>query len=136
MFLNLLNDEEKSIFLKLAISIIQADGKLEDSEKSFIAEYSREMGIECYTLDEKVDPMPLAEKIGKNSNDSVKRIFLVELLACANADGDFAEYEKSLIHSFVKIFGLSESSLQDSLELLKEYTKISTKLMKFIQEGK
>jgi len=63
------------IFLKLAISVIQADGKLEESEKSFIAEYSREMGIERYTLGEKVDPMPLAEKIGKNSTDSVKRIF-------------------------------------------------------------
>ena len=62
--------------------------------------------------------------------------FLVELLACANADGDFEVYEKSLILSFVKIFGLSESSLQDSLELLNEYTKISAKLMKFIQEGK
>ncbi|UTY33281.1 TerB family tellurite resistance protein [Treponema putidum] len=136
MFLNLLNDEEKVIFLKLAISVIQADGKLEESEKSFIAEYSREMGIERYTLGEKVDPMPLAEKIGKNSTDSVKRIFLVELLACANADGDFAEYEKSLIRSFVKIFGLSESSLQDSLDLLNEYTKISAKLMNFIQEGK
>ena len=136
MFLNLLNDEEKVIFLKLAISVIQADGKLEESEKSFIAEYSREMGIERYAFDEKVDPMPLAEKIGKNSTDSVKRIFLVELLACANADGDFAECEKSLLRSFIKIFGLLESSLQDSLVLLNEYTKISAKLMKFIQEGK
>jgi len=136
MFLNLLNDEEKVVFLKLAISVIQADGKLQEKEKSFIAEYSREMGIEHYTLDEKVDPLPLAEKIGKNSSDSVKRIFLIELLACANADGDFAEYEKSLINSFIKIFGLSENSLQDSLELLKKYKKISTDLMKFIQEGK
>lgn len=136
MFLNLLNNEEKAIFLKLAISVIQADGKLEESEKSFIAQYSRELGIECYSLDEKVDPLSLAEEIGKNSTDSVKRIFLLELLACANADGNFSEYEKSLIGSFVKIFGFSESSLQDCLDLLKEYTKISTKLMEFIQEGK
>lgn len=136
MFLNLLNDEEKVTFLKLAISVVQADGKLEESEKSFIADYSREMGIERYTLDEKVDPMPLAEKIGKNSSDSVKRVFLIELLACANADGDFAKHEKSLISSFIRVFGLSDSLLQDGLNLLKEYTKISKGLMKFIQERK
>lgn len=32
MFLNFLNSEEKITFLKLAISVIQADGKLEESE--------------------------------------------------------------------------------------------------------
>ncbi|MBQ9206301.1 MAG: TerB family tellurite resistance protein [Treponema sp.] len=136
MFLNLLNDVEKSIFLKLAISVIQVDGKLEENEKSFIADYSREMGIENYALDKKTDPIPLAEEIGKGSVDSVKRIFLLELLACANADGDFAESEKALIQSFVKAFGLSESDSQSCLDLLKEYTTISAKLMKFVQGEK
>lgn len=35
MFLNLLNDEEKKIFMGLAIEVIHADGKLEESEKFF-----------------------------------------------------------------------------------------------------
>lgn len=134
MFLNLLSDEEKQIFLKLAVSVIQSDGKLEESEKSLVAEYSREMGIENYTLEENVDAIPLVEKIAKNSSNSVKRIFLLELLACANADGDFSKEEKSLIQSFVKVCSLSEASLQSSIDLLKEYKTISTKLMKFIKE--
>lgn len=136
MFLNLLNDEEKSIFLKLAISVIQADGKLEESEKAIVAEYAREMGMETYTLNETIEPLLLAEKIGKSSSDSVKRIFLLELLACAQADGDFTADEQCLIKSFVKAFGLSESSLNETLDLLNEYTKISHKLMSFIQEEK
>ena len=86
MFLNFLNSEEKNTFLKLAISVIQADGKLEESEKSYISDYSREMGITEFDLNEKIDPLPLAEKIGVNSTDFVKRVFLLELLACAKAE--------------------------------------------------
>lgn len=136
MFLNLLNDEEKSIFLKLAIAIIQADGKLEESEKQYIADYSREMGITEYSLDGKIEITALAEKIGKDSTNTAKRIFLLELTACANADGDFADTEKALINSLVKTFKLSNSSLQECLDLLAEYTKVSAKLMSFVQEGK
>lgn len=135
MFLNLLNGEEKSIFMQLAIAVIQADGKLEKKEKAFIADYSREMGIESYDLGKEIQALPLAEKIGTESSDSVKRIFLLELLACAYADGDFAESEKSLMQSFVKAFGLSEACLQTCQTLLEKYTDISAKLMTFVQEG-
>ena len=136
MFLNLLNDGEKRIFLKLAVAVIQADGRLEESEKQYIADYSREMGITEYSLDEKIEVKALAEKIGKDSTDTVKRIFLLELTACANADGDFADTEKSLINTLVKTFKLSNSSIQECLDLLNKYAMISTKLAKFIQGEK
>lgn len=135
MFLKYLNSEEKSIFIKLAMSVIKADGKLQESEKTYIDDYSREMGITEVNLDEKIDPILLAEKIGDNSTEFIKRIFLLELTACAKADGDFADSEKSLINSFVKAFKISDTSLQKCLVLLDEYTNISTRIMSFVQEG-
>ena len=135
MFLKYLNSEEKSIFLKLAMSVIKADGKLQESEKTYIDDYSREMGITEINLDEKIDPILLAEKIGDNSTEFIKRIFLLELTACAKADGDFADSEKSLINSFVKSFKISDTSLQKCLVLLDDYTNISKRIMSFVQEG-
>lgn len=135
MFLKYLNNEEKSIFLKLAMSVIKADGKLQESEKTYIDDYSREMGITEVNLDEKIDPILLAEKIGDNSTEFIKRIFLLELTACAKADGDFADSEKSLINSFVKAFKISDTSLQKCLVILDEYTNISKRIMSFVQEG-
>ena len=135
MFLKYLNSEEKSIFLKLAMSVIKADGKLQESEKTYIDDYSREMGITEVNLDEKIDPILLAERIGDNSTEFIRRIFLLELTACAKADGDFADSEKSLINSFVKAFKISDTSLQKCLVLLDEYTNISKRIMSFVQEG-
>ncbi len=136
MFLNQLNNEERRIFLKLAIAVIKADGKLEEKEKLFVAEYSREMGVTDYDLNENIEPLGLAEKIGKSSTDAVKRIFLLELVALANADGEFAESEKSLILSLLQKFGLTENQLNESLKLLAEYNDVSAKLTAFIQEAK
>ena len=136
MFLNQLNNEERSIFLKLAIAVIKADGKLEEKEKLFVAEYSREMGVTDYDLNENIEPLGLAEKIGKSSTDAVKRIFLLELVALANADGEFAESEKSLILSLLQKFELTENQLNESLKLLAEYNDVSAKLTAFIQEAK
>ncbi len=136
MFLNQLNNEERRIFLKLAIAVIKADGKLEEKEKLFVAEYSREMGVTDYDLNENIEPLRLAEKIGKSSTDAVKRIFLLELVALANADGEFAESEKSLILSLLQKFGLTENQLNESLKLLAEYNDVSAKLTAFIQEAK
>ncbi|MDD6487885.1 MAG: hypothetical protein PUF61_13170 [Spirochaetales bacterium] len=136
MFLNQLNNEERSIFLKLAIAVIKADGKLEEKEKLFVAEYSREMGVTDYDLNENIEPLGLAEKIGKDSTDAVKRIFLLELVALANADGEFAESEKTLILSLLQKFGLTENQLNDCIKLLAEYNDILAKLTTFIQEAK
>lgn len=136
MFLNQLNNEERSIFLKLAIAVIKADGKLEEQENLFVAEYSREMGVTDYDLNENIEPLGLAEKIGKDSTDTVKRIFLLELVALANADGEFAESEKTLILSLLQKFGLTENQLNDCIKLLAEYNDILAKLTTFIQEAK
>lgn len=136
MFLNRLNEEEKHVFLKLAISVIQADGVLEETEKGFIADYCREMEIDSCDLNEKIEPMELAEKIGKESSDSVKRVFLLELTALANVDGEFAKSEKSLILSFAKTFGISEVFIDNCSKILEEYNVVSQKLISFIQEGK
>lgn len=133
MFLNLLNDEEKKIFLQLAISVIQADGKVEETEKAYIADYCREMKINQNDLEKVIDPMPLIEKISNNSSESVKRIFLLELLACANSDGNFADIEKELIVTFVKKSGLPDSLLDDCWSLLQDYSRVSLNMMSFIQ---
>lgn len=136
MFLKFLNEREKIIFMKLAVAIIHADGKLEESEKQMMAEYSQEMGITLCNLDEQINLQEitdLAKEIGSNSTDSVKRIFLLELLACANSDNDFANEEKTLMKSFLNAFDLTETDFNTCLKLLKEYLKITSTLANFVK---
>lgn len=136
MFLKQLNQEEKEIFLKLAIAVIRADEKIEKSEKAFITEYAHEMDISSYDLNIEVEANSLFKTVNETCSNSVKRIFLVELTACAYADGDFGKEESDLINSMIKEFGLEKSDLDECDELLKDYTSAAAALSRFIQEEK
>lgn len=135
MFLNLLNDEEKRIFMGLAIEVIHADGKLEESEKFFLNEYVREMGIEGFDVHKKPESVEqLVEEIGSKSSNIVKRVFLLELTALARTDGEFAQSEREMIQLIASKFNISDVFLQECENLLKEYASISAKLLAFVQD--
>jgi tellurite resistance protein len=136
VFLNQLNQQEKGIFLQLAILVIRADKKIEESEKLFIAEYAHEMDIPSYDLNSDVEAKSLCKTIGEISNYAIKRIFLVELMACANADGHFTMEEKLLIESMATDFGLTEQDLSECERLLERYISATAALTRFVKEVK
>lgn len=133
MFLNQLNQKEKGIFLQLAILVIQADKTIEESEKVFIEEYAHEMDIPSYDLNSDVDAKSLCKTIGELSSYAVKRIFLVELMACANADGHYDMEEKELIDSMAIDFGLNEQDMSECVRLLEKYTLATAALTRFVK---
>lgn len=136
MFLNQLNNSEKESFLKMAISVIQADDKIEESEKLFIAEYAKEMDLLSYDFNEKYNAVELAKQISDSSSDAVKRIFIIELTACAYTDGEFGKQEQNLLNGIVKAFGLTDADFDITLKLLQDYMNVATRLSTFVQEGK
>ncbi len=133
MFLKQLTKQEKDIFLKLAIGVMQADGKIEESERAFIADYAYEMGIKDYDMNSDVDIVNLCKIIRDNSRESIKRIFLIELTACAYADGVFDKKEKTFIDSVASNLGLTQQDLLECLELIKSYVNITSTLVRFIE---
>lgn len=135
MFLNQLNQEEREIFLKLAIAVIRADEKIKESERALIAEYAHEMNIPTYDISKDVNVGPLFKIISEKSSDSVKRIFLVELTACAYADEYLAKEENDLINSMIIEFGLEKQEFSKCVKLLGNYTTAAAALSQFIKEG-
>lgn len=134
MFLNLLNEKEKGIFMQLAVAVIHADGKLEESEKIFLDDYAHEMNISDFDVYKKPESVEhLVGEITTNSSNTVKRIFLLELGALARTDGDFAQSERELIQLIAEKLNISDVLLQDCENLLKEYESISERLLTFVQ---
>lgn len=134
MFLNLLNEKEKEIFMQFAVAVIHADGKLEESEKIFLDDYAHEMNISDFDVYKKPESVEhLVGEITTNSSNTVKRIFLLELAALARTDGDFAQSERELIQLIAEKLNISDGLLQDCENLLKEYESISERLLAFVQ---
>ena len=108
MFLALLTDEQKKIFLCLAHDVVVSDGELSVGEQVMMEDMRREMNL---SPDFEAQYLPL---------DGVDTIFdskrsqatvLISLIRLAYADGAFEIEEQFLIKSLCTLFNTTDADL-------------------------
>ena len=107
MFLNILNEDEKILFLEMALTVAAANDVLEETEVLMLEQYCKEMDIAPF---EKPQIRSLDEIITafKDSTETSKHIAVLELLGLGHSDGSFDKTEDSSIKDFALGIGLSE----------------------------
>lgn len=135
MFLNTLNPKEKGNFLKLAVAIIKADGIVEESEKRVLSAYSNEMQVPVCSLDEQGDTAMIIEEVAKTSTLQTKRIFFLELMALAFADGNYAIEEKELIKQLANAFEFDSAFIEQAINLQDAYVSVYMSLLNLVEKG-
>lgn len=128
MYLVLLNNEKKELFLNLACRIAAVDGNFSDEENAMIDGYCQEMNISFdYNR-----PLNTTEKIVSDMNSicdlTEKRIIIFEIIGLAMADGEYDVSERGVINGINKTFALPEGYPADCEKKLKEYFDIQRKL--------
>ena len=94
MYLNLLKDNEKELFLEMAYYLAAADGNYSDSEKLMMKEYCKEMQVEILHGTIKRTVEEILDEINNKSDEKAKRIFIFELVGLTLVDGCYNEYRK------------------------------------------
>lgn len=128
MYLTLLSQKEKEIFMNLAFNLSVADGDFSEAEKSVLEGYCQEMqcsfdkSLMTKTTEE------LVEEIAQSSEDKIKRIFVFELIGLAVIDGKYDEREQKVVEKMVKMFALDIGYAQNCENLIKEYIDFQTKI--------
>ncbi len=121
MYLALLSKEEKENFLGMAYNLAVVDGNYSDDEKALMEAYCQE--LKC-TFDETTMVKPedvLVDYIKKNSTNTVKRIFIFELIGLAMADGNYDETERNMISRMIKEYNIDDNYAKECEKMLDEY---------------
>ena len=126
MFLNQLSTEEKELFISLSVHAAESNGDFAEEERSMLQEYCKEMNIFDASQDK-----PMSEIIStyKNSNITVKRIVLLEILGLLYADGVYDEKENKFASEFAVSIGLKEEDVIKQEELLKRYLELMKEMV-------
>lgn len=135
MFLNSLNPTEKDNFMKLAMTLIKADGVVEESEKQILSAYANEMQIQVSSLDEQCDTDKVIKELAKSSSLKTRRIIFVELLALAFADGNYVAEEKELLKCLANAFGLDKTFIDRAVNLEDAYVAAYMSLVNLVEKG-
>lgn len=128
MYLNLLKENQKKLFISLAYNLAFADGDYSDEEKNLINGYCQEMQIvfEENSIVESMDD--IIDEILRCASEQEKKIFIFELIGLAMIDGDYDENERILIKKIEDKIQI-ESGYAESCEgVINEYITFQEKL--------
>ena len=123
MFLDRLNDNEKVMFLDLAVYVAQCNGVVDVQEKNMLLQYCHEMGIAFYDVS-KLHLFDDVKTCFSKSSESIKRIVVLEILGLCYADGEFDNIEKSFVYGFANSIGVNDNVYQDLSRDIREYSAI------------
>lgn len=132
MYLNLLKEKEKKLFIGIAHNLAVSDGDYSDKENIVINSYCQEMHI---LFDEKnvvKSVVDIAREIAENSSDKVKKIFIFELIGLAMIDGNYDENERTLIKQMEDIFHIDTGYADKCEQVITEYIAFQGKINQIV----
>lgn len=119
MFLFDLTEEQKELFIDLAIGVVEANGAIDKSEKELLARYCREMALEYREKANIADYKMVIEKLKEVSDETVLRKISIEIIAMMYADNDLAEEENEILDQMQNIFDFSTHTMGELIFVTK-----------------
>ena len=133
MYLHLLNDTAKELFLKVAKAICSADGKFSDSERFMLVEYCKEMNMLFSAEPVSEDVTSVIKELAAACDDKEKRIIVLELVGLSLADSEFSVDERTFLKELSSLFHISEEHVAKCEELVGRYLTIQQECNQLVE---
>lgn len=132
MFLHLMRDENKKLFLALTKALCHSDGHFSDDEKEMLAVYCKEMGISDDGAETVSAYADLMDQLAAESDAREKKIIVFELLGLAHVDKDFSEDERRFVDELRDAFGMEADDITRAEQLIRDYLDLQGRLNRFV----
>ncbi len=128
MYLTLLNENEKAVFLGMAYNLAIVDGDYSKAEKNIIDGYCQELQI-VFNEKTMIKPMDdLIKNIAQNSSEKTKKIIIFELIGLAMADGNYDNNERKIVANMETEFGVFGNFADTCESILNEYITFQNRI--------
>ena len=127
MFLRPLNNEQKELFLNLALAAASANSVIEESEKALLAAYADEMGVDVSLAC--VQPVEdICTKLKSVSNSKQLNQIMFEIVGMIASDNEYDNQEKNFIMKLSEIFEIPMDRIDEMFICVNEYTSLIKKI--------
>ena len=123
MFLGMLEEEQKELFLDLAIKAAASSGGIAIEEKNMLKSFAKELQIPPkYQCRKRVTG--IIDRLKAISDEKSLRIVMFEILAEMYSDSEYDETERQFIATMAESFNISQDTVNEMDSLLKRYAKL------------
>lgn len=133
MYLNLLNTEQKEIFLDISLCVSRADKNFSDLEKDMITKLCAEMQIPVRYI-VRNDFEDSINRLAEISSERIKRIIILELAGIVMADSVYVEEEKEIMFKVAEKFGLNYKEIENVISMITDLFVIYRKMAFYIEQ--
>lgn len=134
MYLALLNDEQKKLFLDLAVVLASADGGYSEEEKSVIAGYCQEIQIDLIEECPRKSIEEIINQLNTMCTEREKKIVIFESVGLAISDGIYHVTEREMIKNMIEKLNLKKEFGNECENMIKKYMEFQNKINKLIIE--
>lgn len=123
MFLNSLNNSQKSLFIQLAIKAAESNGVVPLEQKNMLKAFAIEMGITPVYHTER-ETEDIINEIIKISSEKELKVILFETLGIIVSDNVFDEKEKAFVKHVVEKCNMDTALIDKMVGLLNKYASV------------
>lgn len=134
MYLSVLSNEEKALFLGLAYDLAVSDGNYSAEEQAAIAGYSQEMQLPFDENSMKKPIDAIIDKLSEISDMRTKKIVVFESIGLVMADHNFDERERAIVAKMETEFRIPQSFGKKCEDILNEYFAFQDRINKLVLE--
>lgn len=128
MFLNLLQETNKDLFLKLCVHASLANDIFAEEEKEMIYAYCREMNISEHIPEDTSEFDKVVDSLAVQANYVEKNIIILEILGLVKTDGVYDEKEEEFMKKLIKRMKVKNDVLSKYNSLLEIYIAVCKEL--------
>ena len=123
MFLNSLNNSQKSLFIQLAIKAAESNGVVPLEQKNMLKAFAIERGITPVYHTER-ETEDIINEIIKISSEKELKVILFETLGIIVSDNVFDEKEKAFVKHVVEKCNMDTALIDKMVGLLNKYASV------------
>jgi len=128
MFLEILKDDQKELFLQLAVIAAKENGYMDEAENAMLQKFANEMNIAFKS--EAVLPLDeIIDALAASCDKREKKIVLFEAAGIMNSDGEYDDAEYAFLKKIADKFEIPEEELQTMMGLVSDYVALFNEII-------
>lgn len=131
MFLEMLNDEQKKLFLHLAALAANANNIVEDAEREMLIHFAKEMNIESIISSDK-EVGEITDALRPITGNTERKVILFELVGIMFSDTQCDEVEIAFLNEVATKLCVSNNDINTMIDLVKEYIDLYNKIFNIV----
>ena len=132
MFLMMLSEDQKKLFMEFAYAMAAADDNIAPEEIDIMRAYMAEMEFEITEKPALRQIDDILADINRVSDIKTKKIFLFEIIGLIMADGVYNDAEKEIIKKALQEFDLDSHFEEQCIQMVQDYLNIQQIIISFV----